>query len=158
MPVQAVADDVARQCADTLGTHRVALVRHSGRADLVLLERLLYFLQVLQQTQVGCELGSGFCDTGERCERLRVDLAGVGLTGDRNHACKAEIIGNALLQLLNLALVAVKQLQKAGLCAVVPCSPKGRFVRRCSSSCWSKYSSYSHRLARLPTVVSCAGW
>ena len=41
---------------------------------------------MLQQTQVGCELGSGFCDTGERCERLRVDLAGVGLAGDRNHA------------------------------------------------------------------------
>ena len=117
--VQAVADDVARQCADTLGAHRVALVRHSGRADLVLLERLLYFLQVLQQTQVGCELGSGFCDTGERCERLRVDLAGVGLAGDRNHACKAEIIGNALLQLLNLALVAVKQLHEGRLCQLV---------------------------------------
>ena len=113
--IQAVADNVARQCTDTLRAHRIALVRHSGRADLVLLERLLYFLQVLQQTQVGCELGSGFCDTGQRCKGLRVDLAGVGLTGDRNHACKAEIVGNALLQLLNLALVAVKQLHEGRL-------------------------------------------
>ena len=113
--VQAVADDVARQCTDTLGTHRVALVRHSRRTDLVLLKRLLDFLQVLQQTQVGCKLGSGLGNASQRSQRLRVNLAGVGLAGDRNHACKAEIVGNALLEFLNLALIAVKQLHEGRL-------------------------------------------
>lgn len=35
---------VPREAADALGAHRVALVRHRGRADLRRLKRLLHFL------------------------------------------------------------------------------------------------------------------
>ena len=54
--VERERDDVARERADALGAHRVALVGHRGGADLRLLERLLELALVLEQAQVRADL------------------------------------------------------------------------------------------------------
>ena len=59
-----VYDNVACKGGDTLAAHRVALIRHGGGTDLVLLKRLFHFLQVLQKTDV----------VREFCGALRLSL------------------------------------------------------------------------------------
>ena len=50
--IHSVAHHITGQGSDTLAAHRVALIGHSGRTDLVLFKGLLHFLQMLQQTNV----------------------------------------------------------------------------------------------------------
>ena len=72
----ASSDDVACKGADTLAAHRVALVRHGGGADLVLLKRLFHFLQVLQQTRGRSRICAALCAMPRRAfEHLAVKLA-----------------------------------------------------------------------------------
>ena len=47
---------VAAQGADALTPHGVALVRHGGGTNLVLLKRFFHLLEVSQQAQVGGKL------------------------------------------------------------------------------------------------------
>ena len=70
---------------------------------------------MLEQAQIGRELGRGLRDARQGRERLRVDLARIGLAGNRHHAREAEVVRNALFQLLDLGFVAVEQLHEGRL-------------------------------------------
>ena len=68
-----------RQAADPLAAHRVPLVRHRRRADLLVLERLINLLAVAEEADVGGDLVEDGGDGGKIGEDEGVDDAGVGL-------------------------------------------------------------------------------
>lgn len=88
--------------ADALATHRVALVGHSRGSNLVLLEWLLKLLEVGQETDVGGDLVSSSAERCEGAENVNVDLARVGLSGDRVGLGEARELGHESVKLLNL--------------------------------------------------------
>ena len=71
---------------------------------------------MLQQPHVGRELGRRGRDAGQRRQHLGVLLARVGLAGDREHPREAHAAGDAAVELGDLLLVAVEQVEEAGLC------------------------------------------
>lgn len=93
---------MARKGADALRPHRVPLVRHRGRANLVLLERLLDLLQVREQADVGRDLVRGRAERGERAEDVDVDLARVGLSGDGVRVLETRELGDEVVELFDL--------------------------------------------------------
>ena len=113
--VERIGHEPPRQAAHPLGAHRVALVGHRRRADLVLVERLGELAHALQQAQVGAHLVAALGDAGEQREELAVQLAGVGLAGDRDAAGEAEARGDAAVELAHLGVVAVEQREEARL-------------------------------------------
>ena len=118
--VQRVGHDPARQAAHALGAHRVALVGHRRRADLVLVERLRELAHPLQEAQVGAHLVAALGDAGEGGEHLAVELAGVGLAGDRHRAGEPEPGGDPGVELADLGMVAGEQGEEARLRAGGP--------------------------------------
>ena len=74
--------------------HGIALIGHGGGTDLVFLERLFHFLEVLENPQIVGELRRR---TGRRRSRRgqhrRVHFAGVGLSRNGNHPVKAHLLG-----------------------------------------------------------------
>ena len=70
---------------------------------------------MLQQSQVGGELGAALRDTGQRVQHPAVDLAGVGLPGHRDRPGELERRGHPGVQLPHLAVVPAEQFEEAGL-------------------------------------------
>ena len=68
-----------------------------------------------QEPQVGGRLVGAGGDAGERVEHLGVDLARVGLAGDGVGLVEAHLLGDELLELPHLVVIAVEELQEAGL-------------------------------------------
>ena len=93
---------VPRQRADTFTSHRVPLVRHGTRSDLVLLEGLLDLLEVREQSDVGRDLVRGGSEGREGTENVNVDLARVGLARDRVGVLEAREFRNELVEFLDL--------------------------------------------------------
>ena len=91
-----------RERAHALGAHGIALVRHRGRPDLRRLERLLDLLQVCEETEVRRELVRGRTEGGERREDVDVDLARVGLRGDRVGVGEAREGGQSAVEFFDL--------------------------------------------------------
>ena len=106
--------DEPGQGVDALAAHGVALVGHGRGADLLRLEGLLHFLQVLEQAQVAGELGGRGGDAAEHLAHAVLQLAGGGLAGDGDGR-DAHLGAEPRLQGLHLGPVAVEQLQEAGL-------------------------------------------
>ena len=113
--VQHVHHQIAGQGADALTPHGVALVRHGGGTDLVLLKGLFHLLEVGQQTDIGGHLHGALGNAGQGAQHLIIHLAAVGLAADGHHLVKAHLGGDVRLHGLDLLLVALKQLHKAGL-------------------------------------------
>uniref|UniRef100_A0A1I8GNN2 BCL domain-containing protein n=2 Tax=Macrostomum lignano TaxID=282301 RepID=A0A1I8GNN2_9PLAT len=107
--------DVAGQAADPLQPHGVPLVRHGGGADLVALKRLLDLLPGGQQAQVGGDFVRGGAEAGQLQQDFRVHLAAVGLPGDDVGGGEAGLGRHQLVQPFHPIVVAVEQLQEAGL-------------------------------------------
>ena len=116
--------------AHPLGSHRVPLVGHGRRADLLGLERLLDLALVGQQPQVRAEPMRALGDAGERGEHLGIDLARVGLARDRIGLVEAERRGDHAVERLDLGVVAVEQRQEAGLGAGRPLDAQELQARR----------------------------
>ncbi len=112
---------VACETADALGAHRVALVRHGGRADLRGLEGLLDFLcaradvsarevdedagtdlEVGEEAQVGGELVCGRTEAGQGRENVDVDFARVRLGRHGVRIGEAGQSGDPAVELLDL--------------------------------------------------------
>ena len=55
--VHHVCHHVVSQGSHTLASHRISLICHSGGTDLILLERLFYFFQMLKKTDIVGEDG-----------------------------------------------------------------------------------------------------
>ena len=146
--------------ADALGAHRVALVRHRRRADLLALERLLDLAERLQQAHVARELRRARGDAGDDAEHLRVELARVGLAGDGERRARSP--SRAVTRASSSRTFAwspSKSSRKVACVPVVPFTPrKGSVATRWSRSARSSTRSCIQSVARLPTVVSCAGW
>ena len=70
---------------------------------------------MLEQAQVGGELAEGLRDAGEERKHARVDLAGIGLARNPQAAREARLLGDGLVQGLDLGVIAIEQLQEAGL-------------------------------------------
>ncbi len=113
--IEAVDNDISCKCAYTFAAHRIAFVRHCGRADLILFKRLLHFLKRLQNTHIVCEFVRTLRHTGKSREEISINLARIRLTGNGNAFFKAHVLGNKLFQLLHLYLITRKQLHKTRL-------------------------------------------
>ena len=72
-------------------------------------------LRWARNPQIGGRLVSTGGDAGERVEHLGVDFSRIGLAGDRVGGIEAHFFGDQLLELADFVVIAVKQLQKAGL-------------------------------------------
>ena len=108
-------NDVSCESTDTLATHGVALVRHRGRADLILFKRLFDFLHVLQNTDIVGEFISALCDLREYAQNIIIHLTGIGLTGNTVHLVVSHFGDDTILQFLHLFFVAVEKLHEARL-------------------------------------------
>ena len=116
-------DDEPGEARHALGAHRIALVGHGARPHLLALERLEHFALVLQQPQVGGELGGGGGDPRQCRQHLRVLFARVRLAGDGEHAREPHFTPHQPVQLPDLVMIAVEQLEEARLCAGRPLDP-----------------------------------
>ena len=103
------------QRAYALAAHRVALVRHRRRADLVLFKRLLDLLHVLQNADIVGEAVGALGDLRENAQHVIVEFARIRLPRHAVHGGITELGNDALFQLFDLFAVAVKQVQKACL-------------------------------------------
>src|SRR6185436_16537848 len=68
--------------SDALGAHRISLVRHRRRADLLAFERLFDLAEALQHADVAAELRGTCRDSRHDTENERVELARVRLARD----------------------------------------------------------------------------
>ena len=50
--IQGIYHHISGKGSNTLTSHRVSLICHSGGTDLILLERLFYFFQMLKKTDI----------------------------------------------------------------------------------------------------------
>ena len=154
-------DDVPGQAADPLRPHRVPLVGHGAGADLLRLERLEQLALVLQQPEVAGHLGrpTGRCRSARPAPCCRP-------SGDRSARSprtalrKPSLRGDPPLQLADLVVVALRTARgRRPGCRWCPCSRGTASVSsRWQSSSTSSPKSCIQSVARLPTVVSCAGW
>ena len=106
--VQHIHHQVAAQSADALTAHGVALVGHGRGTDLILLERLLHFLEVCQQADVGRHLHGRLAQTRHGGQDVVVHLAAVRLAADRHDLGKAHLGADVGLDGLDLGGVAVE--------------------------------------------------
>ena len=113
--IHEIGDHVVCQGGDTLGTHRVPLIRHRAGTDLVLLERLLDLLHVLEHTDVVRELMCGLGDAGEHAEHTEIDLTAVGLAGYRIAGREAHLLCDHLIELAALRMITVEELEEGRL-------------------------------------------
>ena len=93
---------MSRQAANTLGTHRVALVCHRGRPNLCRLEWFLNLLQVRKQAEICSNFVRSRTEAGERRKDVDVDLARVGLRSDGVGISEAAKFGDELVELFDL--------------------------------------------------------
>ena len=107
--VESVDDHVAGQRCDTLGAHRVSLVCHCRGTDLVLLKRLLHFLQMLKEADIVAHLVSRSGDARNNVHHTRVNLAGVSLAGYRIAAVKAHLCRDHRIERVKLLLIIVEE-------------------------------------------------
>ena len=159
-PLSGVGHDPPRQAAHPLGAHRIALVGHRRRADLVLVERLGELADSLQQPQVGAHLVAALGDArrGSRAAGCRACGCRSGRRPRRDPA-KPSRAATRRSSSRTLAWSPSKSVRKLAWVPVVPLTPRQRTVaRRCAISARSRTRSCAQRQARLPTVVSCAGW
>ena len=114
---------------------------------------------MLQQAQIGRELRGGRRDPGQGREHLGVELAGVRLAGDREHLPESHLASHARIQFPHLLVVLAEQLEEAGLgtrrsldaAELERLEPVQQLLR-------VEQKILIHRITRLPTVVSWAGW
>ena len=114
-PLSEIGEEPARERVHPLALHRVALVRHRGRADLLLPERLLDLLEVLEEPDVVRELGRRRREARERREDERVLLARVRLARDQEAVREAGLLGDEPVEALGLVRVAVEEGDEGGL-------------------------------------------
>lgn len=79
----------------------------------MLFERFLHLLKVLEKAHVVAELRRRLRNAGQDIDHLRIDLARIGLTADRNHRIKPHLCGNAALHPLDLFGIAAKQARRS---------------------------------------------
>ena len=78
-----VGDHIARERADALAAHGIALVRHGGRADLLFLERLFDLPVMLQQADIRAQCGTRSGRWRTATFRMRLSsFRGIGLAAD----------------------------------------------------------------------------
>ena len=110
-----ISDHIAGKRADTFAAHGVALIRHGGRADLLVLERLLDLPVVLQKPDVRRHAASALADGRQRVQNPAVEFPGIRLPADGIAALKAKLCGDLPVHLVDLRRIAVKQFNEAGL-------------------------------------------
>ena len=79
---------------------------------------------MLQQAQVVAEAVSRLRNAAQHAQHPGIELAGIGLAADGEHTVNAHLAGNALIQRLDLFLIAVEQLHKRSLCACRAARPQ----------------------------------
>jgi hypothetical protein len=108
-------DDEPRQAADALGAHRVPLVCHRARADLLRLERLEQFALVLQQAEVVAQLAGRLRNAAQRVDDEGVHLARVRLARHGVGAREAQLARHLPVELAHLLVVPPEELEERRL-------------------------------------------
>ena len=88
---------------------------HSTAANLVLLEGLLNLLQHGKVTDVNTDTLAGGTERAKSVANIDIDLASVGLTGDDESGAEASLLGDELIQSLDLVVVTVEDLEEGSL-------------------------------------------
>ena len=115
--VHSVGYHIAAERADAFTPHGIALIGHGGRADLIRLEGFLQLPVMLQKADIVSHAIGALGDAAETAEDAAVRLPGIGLSAYREAGGKAELRRDAAVHLVDLCLIAVKQVHEAGLCA-----------------------------------------
>ena len=109
------AHDISSNRANTLGAHGVALVGHGTGSNLRLCERLLDLLQVGQETDIAAHFVRRLSHTRKDAEDVEINLPCVCLARNRNGLLEAHELANALVEDLDLFVVAIEKLQEGRL-------------------------------------------
>jgi hypothetical protein len=99
---------VAAEASNALASHRIALVGHRARANLVLLKRLFHLLLAGKVTDVAGNALDGCAESGHGVGDTEIDLAGVGLGGDAVAGWEVRLLAENLVELIDLHSVAVE--------------------------------------------------
>ena len=81
--IQGIYHHITGQGSNTLTSHRISLICHSGRTDLCFLKGLLYLFQVLKETDIVGKLMRAGCNACQNIQHTGVHFSGIGLTGYR---------------------------------------------------------------------------
>ncbi len=128
-------DHEARQATDPFASHRVALVRHRGGADLVFLKWFLDLFSVGQQPDIGGELLRRRRDRSQAGCDQPVEDARIGLAGDRESLVRvpSHLLRDQPVELfdffVSVGCIAAEQRQERGLRPGGPFNP-AEFQRR----------------------------
>ena len=115
----------ATQAAHALGSHRIPLVGHRRRADLLRFKRLFELAPGGGQPQVIARLVHRLGDAGKSRDHLRIDLARIGLARHLVGTVKAELHRHELVEPADLRVVAGEELEEARLRAGRPLHTPG---------------------------------
>jgi hypothetical protein len=105
----------AAQRGQTFRSHGVTLVGHGGRTDLVFFKGLFDFLPTGKMSNVGRDALASGAEIADGAADFEIDLARVGLGGDRVACGETGLLGDELVKSLDLCVVTVEDLEERGL-------------------------------------------
>ena len=114
--IQGIDHHISGKGSDSLTSHRVSLICHSGRSDLGFLKWLFYLFQMLKKTDIVGHLMRTCCDSCKNVQHTCVNFSGIGLSGYRIAGLESHFLCDHRIDLIDSLLISVKQLQEACLC------------------------------------------
>ena len=114
--VQCIDHHISGQGSNSLTSHRISLICHSGRSDLGFLKWLLYFLQMLKKTDIVGHLMCTCSDSRKDIQHTGINLSGIGLSGNRIAGSESHLLCDHRIDLVDGLLIPVKKFQEASLC------------------------------------------
>lgn len=113
--VLAQVGEMATERAHTLTPHGVTFICHGGRADLVLLERLLHLFRGGKMSNIPTDLLASRAEARHRTDDIRVHLSRVRLRRDGVCIPEPSKLGHKTVELLNFLVVASEDSQERSL-------------------------------------------
>lgn len=106
---------MSRQRTNTFTSHRVPLVSHRTRTNLILLERFLDFFQVRKETNIGSDFVSGSSEGRQGTENVNVNFARVGLSSYGVGSLESGKFRNEFIEFLDLVVILFEEGEEGSL-------------------------------------------
>ena len=110
--IHGVGHHVICKRSHSLGTHRISLICHGGRAYLMLLKRFLHFLHVLKKSYIVGKFMGGLGDARQNVQHTAVHFSGICLSGNGIASVEAHLFRNLSVESLALLMVSLEQLHE----------------------------------------------
>ena len=112
-----ICKNISWKRCNSLTSHRISLICHGWWTYLILLKRLLYFLKMLEQSDIVWHLCSWCSNACEYIYPSCIYLTGICLTRLRITILKAHLLCDHRINLVYCLIVSVEELKEAGLCS-----------------------------------------